>query len=149
MSRTDKDRPRHIQMADPANRRFAKVGHTDTWTTRELGVYTEWTWKKMSPAAQCWCCSNKAWLPEKRRRRSSWKREVRQECSEMAQLAQDRAYWRQYAERLQEDFAGIINIDTSAEALEQYFSFEHWNDVSENMLGTVDFDGRYTTTTGG
>lgn len=148
MSRTDKDRPHHIQLADPANRRFAKAGHINDWATRELGVYTEWTWKKMSPASQCWCCSHRVWLPYKRSRRSSWRREVRRERNDMAQLAQDQAYWRQYAEQLQKNFAGIVNIDTSAEALEQYFSFEYWNDRSDNLLATVDFDGSYTTETG-
>lgn len=139
MSRTDKDRRPDLQMADPHNRRFRMPGQDGT---------ENWFWKKLSPASQCWCCSHRAWLPYKRSRRSSWKREVRRERNDMAQLAQDQAYWRQYALQLQRSFAGIIDIDTSAEALEQYFSFEYWNNVSDNLLATVDFDGSYTTETG-
>lgn len=68
MSRTDKDRPYHVQIADPTNQRFRMVG-SDAQTY-------DWFWKKMHPASQCWCCSHKAWLRYKRKRRSGWKREV-------------------------------------------------------------------------
>lgn len=70
MSRTDKDRPGNIQYEDPHNRRFRMLG--------EQGD-EGWTWKKLHPASQCWCCSHRAWIPEKRKRRSSWKRELREE----------------------------------------------------------------------
>lgn len=71
MSRTDRTRPRWVQEADPANRRFRMIGIT-MWGTDS----DEYFWKKMGPATQCRCCSSRAWLPEKRRRRSGWKREV-------------------------------------------------------------------------
>lgn len=67
MSRTDKDRPYQVQIADPTNQRFRMVGSHVRWGDR--------FWKKMHPATQCWCCSNKYWLREKRKRRSGWKRE--------------------------------------------------------------------------
>lgn len=67
MSKTDKDRPYRVQIADPTNRRFRMVGSD--------AVKYGWFWKKMHPATQCWCCSNKYWLREKRKRRSNWKRE--------------------------------------------------------------------------
>lgn len=67
MSRTDKDRPYLVQIADPSNQRFRMI------VDREL----DWFWKKMAPATQCWCCSNRYWRREKRQQRSGWKREVR------------------------------------------------------------------------
>lgn len=68
VSRTDKDRPYRVQIADPTNQRFRMVGSdARRW---------HWFWKKMTPASQCWCCSNRAWLPYKRARRSGWKREA-------------------------------------------------------------------------
>ena len=71
MSRTDKDRPHRIQIADPCNRRFRMVGVVK-WARDSS---SEYFWMKLSPATQCWCCSNRAWLPYKRKRRSGWKRE--------------------------------------------------------------------------
>jgi hypothetical protein len=65
VSATDKDRPYRIQIADPLNHRFKMVTGND-----------HWHWKKMHRATQCWCCSNRAWLPYKRKRRSGWKREL-------------------------------------------------------------------------
>lgn len=68
MSKTDRTRPYSVQIADPLNQRFRMVGSdAQEW---------DWFWKKMHPATQCRCCSHRAWLPEKRKRRSGWKREV-------------------------------------------------------------------------
>lgn len=77
MSRTDKDRPGWVQTADPLNRRFRKKGSYTWWWGEDERV-----WKKLWPASQCWCCSNRAWLPYKRRRRSGWKREVRHDLGD-------------------------------------------------------------------
>ena len=68
MSRTDKARPHWVQEKDPLNQRFRMVTSRKRWS---CGF-----WKKMHPATQCWCCSHRAWLPYKRKRRSGWKREV-------------------------------------------------------------------------
>lgn len=73
MSRTDKDRPCRVQEEDPANQRFRMVG-SHTWWHSEPPE--ENFWKKMWPAQKCFCCSHRAWLPYKRRRRSGWKTEV-------------------------------------------------------------------------
>lgn len=70
MSRTDKDRPMPVQQADPANRRFQQVGAPPL-----NGV--EWPWKKLWPASQCWCCSNRYWRREKRKKRSGWREDLR------------------------------------------------------------------------
>lgn len=70
MSKTDKDRPHWIQAADPCNRRFKMPGQDGT---------EEWFWKKLAPATQCFCCSNRAFAPYKRKRRSGWKREIWEE----------------------------------------------------------------------
>lgn len=72
VSRTDKDRPYTVQTADPTNQRFRMVGIL-AWSQEPA---SEHFWKKMAPATQCRCCSHRAWLPEKRKRRSGWKREV-------------------------------------------------------------------------
>lgn len=72
VSRTDKDRPHRIQIADPCNRRFRMVGNR-MWARGN----EEYFWKKLSPATQCMCCSHRAWLRYKRKRRSGWKREVK------------------------------------------------------------------------
>lgn len=139
MSRTDKDRRPDLQQADPLNRRFRMHGQDGT---------ENWFWKKLAPATQCFCCSHRAWLPEKRRRRSSWKREVAWVLADMVQVAEDQAYWRKYAKQLHETVGSLVtDIDLSAENLERYFSFEYWSDYSDKMLGTVDFDGCYTTQT--
>ena len=71
VSRTDKDRPYWVQKADPDNRRFRMIGNVRWGTDPD-----EYFWKKLWPATGCWCCSNKAWLPLKRKTRSGWKREV-------------------------------------------------------------------------
>lgn len=65
VSRTDKDRPYLVQINDPLNRRFKMVTGDK-----------HWHWKKMSPASQCWCCSNKHWIGFKRKARSGWRREL-------------------------------------------------------------------------
>lgn len=67
MSKTDRTRPYWVQEKDPCNHRFRMCGDEGD---------ENWFWKKMAPATQCFCCSHRAWLPEKRRRRSGWKREV-------------------------------------------------------------------------
>lgn len=64
VSRTDKDRPYLVQINDPLNRRFRMV------------VADDWFWKKMWAATGCWCCSSRHYRKMKRKRRSSWKREV-------------------------------------------------------------------------
>lgn len=71
MSRTDKDRPHHIQIADALNRRFRMIGMRMWARDTE-----EYFWKKLAPATPCRCCSHRAWLPYKRKRRSGWKKEV-------------------------------------------------------------------------
>jgi hypothetical protein len=68
VSRTDKDRPYLVQISDPLNQRFRMVTSQKRWS----GGF----WKKMAPASQCWCCSHRAWLRYKRKRRSGWKKEV-------------------------------------------------------------------------
>ena len=72
MSRTDKDRPHRIQIKDPGNQRFRMIGIL-MWARKPD---TEYFWKNLTPATPCRCCSHRAWLPDKRKRRSGWKREV-------------------------------------------------------------------------
>lgn len=70
MSKTDKDRPYRVQYHDPYNRRFRQIGNLCGFDGIE-----EYTWRKLWPASQCWCCSNRYWDTEKRKRRSGWKRQ--------------------------------------------------------------------------
>lgn len=77
MSRTDKDRPGEVQCRDPLNRRFFKIGKA-WWGTEDS---PEWPWKKLWPATQCWCCSQKrAWRSWHRRQRH----QAQRVCREMA-----------------------------------------------------------------
>lgn len=144
MSRTDKDRPPPVQLADPLNRRFQKVGHMDTWTSRWMGRYTEWTWKKLAPAKQCGCCSYRAFLPEKRRRRSGWRKEVERVLIDLAQVAETKAYWEKQAADLNLFLERIGEPQVSGEALECHYEYERYNGFSDMCLGTVDFNGCYT-----
>lgn len=74
MSKTDRTRPYWVQEKDPLNQRFRMVGNVAWWV--HVSEPEENFWKKMAPATQCFCCSHRTWLPEKRKRRSGWKRGV-------------------------------------------------------------------------
>lgn len=76
MSRTDKDRPGEVQAADPLNRRFRKIG-CPLWPD---DPESEWPWKRLWPAGQCWCCSPKrVW--------KSWHRRQRHEAQRLCREA--------------------------------------------------------------
>lgn len=61
MSRTDKTRPYWVQIDDPLNNRFKRIGN-------------EWHYKPMV-SRTCWCCTNKYYRYEKRVSRTNWRKE--------------------------------------------------------------------------
>lgn len=78
MSRTDNTRPYWIQVSDPLNQRFKKVGSLNwTWNNKtgdwDIG---EWHFKPMTDLHGCNCCSQKRiWFFEERTRRTKWRKE--------------------------------------------------------------------------
>lgn len=75
MSRTDKTRPYWVQVNDPLNNRFRRVGQFGTTIDKDGNwIDHEWHYKPMC-VRKCDCCTNKYYRFEIGRERMQWRKE--------------------------------------------------------------------------